>query len=333
MTRTSTMRLSGEFIAESTAGTLVLGPGLYAEGGASIDSRTAAHGEVFFAIHGPRFDGHEFLLPAVERGVAGLVVKKGRETDALRAAAANPGRVFIVTVEDTETALCRTAAAWVEVMSPVIVAVTGSVGKTTTKDLARAVIASGRETLATTGNRNNRLGLSLTCLRLVPRHEVLVAEMGMNHPGEISDLCRIAPPRIGVVTSVAAVHLEGLGTLDAVAAAKAELVRALPPHGTAILNADDPRVLAMGGLTRAHVTTFGAAEGVDVRIAGVRLESDGRPTVALEVEGAQYEASPGLVGAHHAGNVAAALAAGLAVGIDPARACEAMATSSEEHTS
>ena len=324
MTRTSTLRLSGEFIAESTSGDLVLGSGLYAEGGASIDSRTAGTGEVFFAIQGPRFDGHEYLLQAVERGCAGLVVRRGRETDAMRAAAANPARVFIVAVDDTETALARTAAAWVEVLSPIVVALTGSVGKTTTKDLVRAVSSSDRETLATVGNRNNRLGLSLTCLRLLPSHEVLVVEMGMNHPGEIADLCRIAPPRVGIVTMVAAVHLEGMGTLEAVAEAKAELVRALPPHGTAVLNGDDPRVAAMRSLTTAHILTFGTVATADVRIESVELDSDGRASVTFEIAGAFHQTRLSLVGAHHAMNAAAAVAAGMAVGIAPEKACAAL---------
>jgi len=324
MTRTSTMRLSGEFIAESTGGDLLIGSGLCAEGGASIDSRTAGAAEVFFAIAGPRFDGHDYLAQAIERGVAGLVVRKDRRADALRAEAANPGRVFIVAVEDTEAALARTAAAWVEVLSPIVIAVTGSVGKTTTKDLVRAVASSGLSTLATAGNRNNRLGLSLTCLRLVPSHDVLVVEMGMNHAGEIADLCRIARPRVGIVTTVAPVHLEGLGTLEAVAAAKAELVQALPPHGTAILNADDLRVLAMRSATAAHVLTFGTAATADVRVVGVELDSDGRPTVAFEIAGVRHTTRLALVGAHHALNAAAAVAAGLTIGVDPSQACLAM---------
>ena len=324
MTRTSMFRLSGEFIAESTGGTLVLGHGLCADAGASIDSRSAGAGEVFYAIVGDRFDGHDFLAQTVEKGVAGLVVQRGRETDALRAVLASPGHVFVVTVEDTEAALVRTAAAWVEVLSPVVIAVTGSVGKTTTKDLVRAIVSSGRETHATAGNRNNRLGLSLTCLRLLPRHEVLVVEMGMNHAGEIADLCHIAAPRIGVVTTVAPVHLEGLGTLEAVAMAKAELVLALPPHGTAVLNCDDVRVAAMRDLSRAHVSTFGTAQGADVRIIDVVLDADGRPAVTFEIAGLRHVAQLSLVGGHHAMNAAAALAVGLVVGIEPSAACEAM---------
>ena len=326
MMRTSTFRLTGEFIAESCGGRLVHGPGVCAEAGVSIDSRTVATGQAFLAVRGPRFDGHDFLAAAIARGAAGLIVDEARAPEAMEAVRGAPERAFVVAAPDTVRALTSVATAWAEVMAPTVVAITGSVGKSTTKDLCGAICATRYDVLATSGNLNNRLGLSLTCLKLAPRHEALVVEMGMNAPGEIAELCGIARPTVGVVTCVAAVHLERLGTLDAVARAKAELVERLPPEGKAVLNADDERVARMRGDTTAAVLTFGTAPGADVRIAKVSVGPDGRPTVTLEVRGEMLETRLALVGAHHAYNAAAALAAGLAVGVDPAAACAALET-------
>lgn len=325
MNRSSQYRISGEFVAESTAGDLVKGPGLDADAGASIDSRTLRAGQVFFAIRGPRHDGHDHLAEAVARGAVGLVVERDRVGDALAASGPATDRVFVVRVEDTQRALAQVAAAWIRILVPRTLAVTGSVGKTTCKDLLAAAMGARFETLATRGNLNNLLGLPLTVLGLVPSHEADVLEMGMNAPGEIEALCRIAPPDVGVVTTVAPVHLEGLGTLDAVARAKAELVRAVPASGVVVLNADDPRVLAMREVASARVVTFGRAPDADVRIVDVAVDASGRPTVTLSVHGRAIAVRPLLVGAHHATNIAAAMAAAVAADVPPQDAAAAMA--------
>ncbi|MBM4397205.1 MAG: UDP-N-acetylmuramoyl-tripeptide--D-alanyl-D-alanine ligase [Deltaproteobacteria bacterium] len=327
MMRTSTFRLSGEFVAESCGGRLVIGEGVVAEAGVAIDSRTIQPREAFVAIRGPRFDGHRFLSDATARGAVGLVVEEPAVEAALAAARASTERAFVVAVDDTTRALQALATAWVAVLQPIVVGVTGSVGKTTTKDMTAAVLAARFDCHATGGNRNNNFGLSLTCLKLVPSHEVLVAEMGMNAPGEIRTLATIAPPRIGVVTTVAPVHLEGLGTIEAVADAKAELVESLGPEGCAVLNADDPRVAAMRGRTGAgRVLTFGVAKDADVRIAAVEVGPDGRAAVTIEAGGARAIARLQVVGAHQACNAAAAVAAGLALNVPLADACAAVGT-------
>jgi UDP-N-acetylmuramoyl-tripeptide--D-alanyl-D-alanine ligase len=325
MMRTSTYRLSGEFVAESCGGRLLSGAGIIADAGVGTDTRNVKAGEAFVALKGPRFDAHDFLAEAVIRGAVGLVVEEGRAAEAIRIASTASSPLFVVAVPDTTEALLAMAHAWIEVMVPVVLAITGSVGKTTTKDLTAVVVSTRHETLATAGNLNNRIGLSLMCLRLLPRHEVFVAEMGMNAAGEIAELCRIAPPRIGVVTSVAPVHLEGLGTLENVAAAKAELVRALPSNGLAVLNADDPFVARMAEWTAAKPIRFGRSPAADVRIAGIRTGTDGRIAVTLEHGGAIREARLELVGTHHASNAAAAVAAGLALGVGFDEAVEALA--------
>ncbi len=326
MNRSSQYRISGEFIAESATGDLIKGPGLDASAGASIDTRTIRGGQVFFAIRGPRHDGHDHLADAVRNGAVGLVVERNRVADALAASAIAPDRVFVVRVDDTMQALSQVAAAWIRILVPRTLAVTGSVGKTTTKDLLAAALGTRYETLATLGNLNNLLGLPLTVMGLVPSHEVVVLEMGMNAPGEIEALCRIAPPDIGVVTSVAPVHLEGLGSLDAVARAKEELVVALHPSGVAVLNGDDPRVAAMRAAAPGRVLTFGQAADADVRIVTVLVDPLGRLTVDLSVGGEQVRVVTGLVGAHQAANVAAAMAGAVAAGVPPQEAADAMAS-------
>ncbi len=324
MMRTSTYRLSAEFIAESCGGRVLMGQGLVAEGGASIDSRTIRSDEVFFAIRGPRFDGHDFLEQAVSAGAVGLVVDEAHRDEASRVARTAAGRVFVVAVSDTERALVKAASSWVDVLMPTVIGITGSVGKSTTKDLTAAVCGARFNVAATAGNLNNRLGFSLTCLRLLPCHEFLVAEMGMNAPGEIAELCTIARPQIGVVTCVAPVHLEGLGNLDAVARAKAEIIEALPADGVAVLNLDDPRVAAMRGLVKGRCIGFGHQADADVRILDVSSDADGHPTVSVEVAGRSVSTRLMLIGAHQAHNAAAALAVGLAVGVDPDAAALAM---------
>lgn len=325
MVRTSSYRLTGEFVAESCGGKLLQGRAVAAIGGVSIDSRALTAGQAFVAIRGPRHDGHDHLAEAVERGAAGLVIRWSRAETALQATAALQDRVFVVAVPDTEKALRDMATAWVEVMAPIVVGITGSVGKSTTKDLCAAVARCRYSAHATAGNLNNLYGVSLTCLRLVPAHEVLVVEMGTSAPGEIAALCRIARPRIGVVTAVAPAHLDGLGTLDGVAMAKAEMVEALPPDGVAVLNGDDPRVRAMRSRTTARCLLFGSDEDCDVRLTGVEVGSDGRTRCRMVAAGKPLEVMLSLLGAHQATNAAAAMAVALALEVDAEAAARAMA--------
>lgn len=320
------LQLTGEFIAESTGGDLLLGHGMGADEGVSIDTRSLVAGEAFLAIRGDHVDGHEYLETAVQKGAAGLVVNRDRADHAVAVAATAPDQVFVVAVDDTVKALVAMATAWVEVMSPAVIAVTGSMGKSTTKDMMAAVCAVRFVAHATPGNLNNRLGLSLTCLKLLPRHEVLVAEMGTSGPGEIAELCRIAPPRMGIVTAVEAAHIEGFGSLDAVTRAKSELVRAVPSDGCVVLNADDPRVMSMAEGIEARVWTFGKGEGTDVRILEAGIGENGRTRATFNVGGQVVETRLSLFGAHQASNAAAALAMGTALEIDAETCCHALAS-------
>ena len=328
MTRTSKYELSGESIAEFTGGRLVSGAGLYATGGASIDTRTIRPGQVFFALDGERSRGVRFVETAQEKSAAGIVVSDADLQDPAVVRVIESGRVFVVAVPDTTDALIAAARNWADILSPKVVAITGSVGKTTVKNLTSAAIGAARPTHWTTGNHNNRLGVSLTCLGLRPSHEVLVAEMGMNAPGEIAELCTIVKPDVGLVTTVAPVHLEGLGSIDNVAAAKSELIRSLGPGATAILNADDHLVAGMMTIAEengARVVWFGSCEAADVRLLDAQADHDGRVVARISVFGRECRVNLRLVGIHNAMNAAAALAAAAVCGVDPEEACRAMA--------
>ncbi|MCI0582763.1 MAG: UDP-N-acetylmuramoyl-tripeptide--D-alanyl-D-alanine ligase [Chloroflexi bacterium] len=233
--------------------------------GAAVDSRLVRPGELFVALAGERTDGHRFVGDAVRAGAAGILVSEVVPTADL----AGLGDVTVIGVPDTLAALQAIAAGWRARFDPLVVGVTGSIAKTSTKEAIATVLAADRRTLRSEGNQNNEIGLPLTLLRLAPEDEAAVLEMGMYVGGEIRDLARMARPSIGVVTAVLGVHLSRIGTLDAVEDAKAELVEALPPDGVAILNADDPRVRRMAGRTAARVLDYGFAADAAVRAEDV----------------------------------------------------------------
>ena len=228
--------------------------------GAAVDSRLVRPDELFVALRGERTDGHRFLRDAAAAGAAAFLVADAPGPEALAAL----GDVTVIGVPDTLHALQAVAAGWRSRFDPLVVGVTGSIAKTSTKEAIGTVLAADRRTLRSEGNQNNEIGLPLTLLRLGPEDEAAVVEMGMYVGGEIRDLARIARPRIGVVTAVLGVHLSRIGTVDAVEDAKAELVEALPANGVAVLNADDPRVRRMAGRTAATVLTYGFAADADV---------------------------------------------------------------------
>ncbi len=285
---------------------------------AAVDSRRVEPGMLFVALPGAHTDGHLHLADALRRGAAALLVTRhlpATELDAL--AAATPGGCSIVRVADGITALQALAAAWRDRFDPLVVGVTGSIAKTSTKEAVAAVLAERRVVLRNEGNENNEIGLPLTLLRLERRHEVAVLEMGMYVAGDIADLARIARPRVGIVTAVRGVHLERAGSIEAIEEGKGQLVEALPADGTAILNADDPRVRRMDRRTAARVVTYGFTETAEVTA---------RDVVSLGLDGMQFVLClPGaegrtvrtpVLGRHAVHNGLAAAAAGLAAGLD-----------------
>jgi UDP-N-acetylmuramoyl-tripeptide--D-alanyl-D-alanine ligase len=282
--------------------------------GVSIDSRTLAPGDLFFAIRGPRFDGHAFVAAAFRAGAAGAVVERG-----YRAAFEEAPGGFLIRVPDPTEALGALAREQRLQGGARIVAITGSLGKTTTKEAAAAAIGAGRSVFRSRGNLNNQWGLPLSLLAREDE-EVGVVELGMSAPGEIRTLTEIAVPDCGVVTTIAEAHLEYFGSLQAIAEAKGELFEALPAGATAVVNADDELVRAQAGRFAGRHVTYGFSEGVDVR--GTEYAS--RPAgLVFEVSafgGPSVSVSCGLAGRHNAGNVLAGLAAATVLDVPIERA-------------
>ena len=295
-------------VVQGTAELLVAGrgPASRAFNRAVIDSRQVQPGDLFFALHGEHHDGHEFVDEALARGAAGLVVERPLEA---------PPDVAVFQVSDSLSALQRLAAHWRARHDVRVVGVTGSVGKTTCKELIAAVLGARWRVLKSPANLNTEIGLPLTLLELSPEHQRAVLEMAMYGPGEIDLLCRIARPQIGVVTNVGPVHLERLGSVSAIAAAKAELVTALPPDGVAVLNGDDPHVAAMAPRTKARVLLYGQSQQCHVR--GGDLVSHGLDGISfrLSYEGRHRRVEAHLPGRHHLYPALAAAAVGLAEGM------------------
>ena len=308
--------MAADELVRLTGGTLLRRSGRQIRGGA-VDSREIQPGELFVALPGERTDGHRFLAAAAAAGAAALIVSSPPPEAELAAL----GDVTVIRVGDGLRALQSIAAAWRSRFSPLVVGITGSIAKTSTKEAVAAVLSTDRRTLKNEGNLNNEIGLPLTILRLGPEHEAAVLEMGMYVGGEIADLARLAKPAIGVVTAVQGVHLSRIGSLDAIEAAKGELVEALPRDGVAVLNADDERVARMAARTAARPLTYGFDDGADVRaeetqsagFAGMRF------TLHATVGGRavrQPVTIPGL-GRLSVHNALAGAAVGLASGIDP----------------
>jgi UDP-N-acetylmuramoyl-tripeptide--D-alanyl-D-alanine ligase len=248
-------------ISALAGGTLIQGDPALRVRDFGLDSRTLAPGGLFFAVVARR-DGHDFVAEAEARGAAAAVIS--RDVPIVR-----PG-FGLIRVADTVAAL-RTLAREVLAERPrTVVGITGSVGKTTTKDFAAALLAARYTVLKSEGNFNNHLGLALSLLRLEPGQDAAVLEMGMSAPGEIRALAAVAPPDVAVITNVNPVHLEFLKTLDAVAAAKAEILEGLKPGGTAVLNADDPSTPRLGRAWTGRRILFGRTPGVDVRAESIQ---------------------------------------------------------------
>ena len=293
---------------------------------AAIDSRLVIPGGLFVAVQGERVDGHDYVTEAFERGALVALVERdmpgGLAVLDLRGEVP-PERLnqlslpICLRVESTVRALHRVAEFWRGQLALRVIGITGSVGKSTTKELAAEVLAQRYRTLKNPGNQNNEIGLPLSLLRLTEAHERAVLEMGFYVPGEIAELCRIARPQVGVVTNVSQVHMERAGSLEAIAAGKAELVESLPPgpEGVAILNSDDPLVMDMAHRTRAKVFTYGLSPEADLRasdVEGLGLEG---VRFVLHFQGDQLHIRVPMLGRHSVHTALRAAAVGLVEGL------------------
>lgn len=303
-------------VAEATRGKcLSAGTGKYFDG-ISTDTRTIVPGNLFVALSGENFDGHAFLEEAVRKGAAGLVVSRG-------AAGVGP-ETAVFLVRDTREAFQDLARFHRLRFRLPVIAVTGSNGKTSTKDMIASVLSSRMAVLKTEANFNNEIGLSQTLLRLDERHQAVVVEMGMRGRGEIAALADIARPTVGVVTNVGETHLERLGSIENIAAAKAELTEALDERGLAVLNGDDPFVRAMGSRTSARVVYYGMNSDVDVQALHLKSSAAG---TAFECrwKGSAVPMFVPAPGIHNVYNALAAVATGLELGLDTESACRGLA--------
>jgi UDP-N-acetylmuramoyl-tripeptide--D-alanyl-D-alanine ligase len=278
--------------------------------GAAVDSRLVAKDNLFVALPGERTDGHFHLPDAVERGASALLVTRQVEDPS------RFGDVSIIRVADGLAALGSVAAAWRRRFDPLVVGITGSIAKTSTKEAVATVLEATRTTLKSTGNQNNEIGLPLTLMRLGAEHEAAVLEMGMYVSGEIADLAAMAQPSIGVVTAVQAVHLSRIGTLEAIEQAKGELLEALPRGGTAVLNADDPIVTRMDARTVARPIRYGFDEAADVRAVDVASGGTAGMRFTLRTPTGERAVAIPVLGRLSVHNATAGAAVGLAAGMD-----------------
>lgn len=301
-------------IADATGGR-VLGDGAArVTGPVVIDSRLVTPGALFVALPGDHVDGHEFVAAAVAAGAAAVLV--AHEVDA-------PAAVVVDDVQTALGALAREVLARLRAEGPLeVVGITGSVGKTTTKDLVGQLLAAEAPTVVPQGSFNNEIGLPLTVLEADASTRYLVLEMGASGIGHLTYLTGIAAPDIAVVLVVGSAHLGEFGGVEAIARAKAELVEGIRPGGTAILNGDDLRVAAMAAQAHGAVVTFGTVTGVDVRAQDVRIDRDGRATFTLVVGESSARVALRLVGEHHVTNALAAATVATRLGLDLAVVAE-----------
>ena len=301
------MKLRASDLANAIGGRLV-GPDTEIDG-ATFDSRQGLHHQLFVPIVAER-DGHDFIGDALKAGAGAYLTSRPEIVEGLGGTA--------IVVDDTAQALID-AARWGRTQFPastVVIGVTGSVGKTSTKDLVVAALSSAKRVVANVRSFNNEQGLPITILNAPLTTEVLVLEMGMRGLGQIDDLCRIARPHIGVITRVGEAHTELVGGIEGVAQAKGELIEALPPQGVAILNADDERVIAMRSRTVAPVLSYGESTGADVRITDLRLDAHGCALFVITTPSGSATINLSTPGRHMALNAAAAIAVGEALGVN-----------------
>ena len=294
--------------------------------GYSIDSRTIHPGELFFAAKGEKMDGHDFVAQAIEKGAVGAVVGRERLSSAewqARTTAAQQSKLIVV--DDTLEALQLVAKSVRNLWARPLIGVTGSAGKTTTKEAIAHVLATRFRVHKSEGNFNNHFGLPLILLKLEPEHDIAVVELGMSHLGEITALAQIAQPNTGVVTNVAPVHLEFFSSIAEIARAKYELVESLPADGTAVLNGDDEYVSQFGREFKGKVITYGFAPTCTVRAEKWESAGEAGSVFDVVVGDRRERVTLPLVGKHNAYNALAAIAVGLEHGVPLADSSAALA--------
>lgn len=278
-------------------------------GGVTTDTRKVEEGMLFVALKGEKFDGHDFIAQAAQKGAIGAIVNKDYDVSLLEDV-----DIDVLAVEDTLKAYQDLAKFWRSKFSIPVIGITGSNGKTTTKDLTAAVLSGKWNVLKTQANFNNEIGLPMTLLQINKTHDAAVVEMGMRGLGQIKALTEIARPTIGVITNVGETHLELLGTIENIAKAKGEMAQAIEINGKVILNADDEHVAKMHEITKAHAVYFGINRAADVKAFDIKTE-DGKTEFEAIVGEKMAHFTLNMLGIHNVYNCLAALAVGYACGL------------------
>lgn len=302
-------------VLAATEGRCISPTGQQTFSGVSTDSRTLPAGALYIALSGEKFDGHDYAAEAITKGAAGIVVSR-----VLPLTVGMP----VILVADCRKALQDLARFHRCRFQVPLIAVTGSNGKTSTKDMIAAVLSTSLNVLKTEANFNNEIGLSQTLLRLDASHQAVVVEMGMRGRGEIAELASIALPTVGVVTNVGETHLERLGTVANIAAAKAELVEALPPTGVAVLSADDELVLAMRAKTAARVVTYAVRNSAEVTATDIAQTAQ-QVSFQFTADGGRFSVTVPLPGLHTVYNALAAITVGRLLGLTEAKIAAGLA--------
>ncbi len=315
------MILTIEEVLKATGGKLLQGKGNTFFQGISTDSRTVAEGELFVALKGARFDGHHYAAEALKKKAGGVLIEEDKVGDirwnGYRSRA-------VITVKDTLSALGDIARDWRRKYGTPMVALTGSNGKTTTKEMIAACLETSFPILKTKGNLNNLIGVPLTLLTLTEKERVVVLEMGMNVPGEIRRLTEISEPDVGLITNIQMVHLEGMGSLERLEEEKGELFRGMRRDGTILVNQDDFRVVDLAIHYPGQKITFGIEHPADVMAKEIRLHGAEGTSFTLILEGEAMEITLRLLGRHFVPNALSAIAVACLFGVEVNQAKEAL---------
>ena len=315
------MILTIEEVLKATGGKLLQGKGNLLFQGVSTDSRTVAEGELFVALKGPRFDGHHYALKALAKKAGGVLIEEDQVGDirwnGYRSRA-------VIAVKDTLSALGDMARDWRRKYGTPVVALTGSNGKTTTKEMIAACLGTTFPILKTEGNLNNLIGVPLTLLTLTEKERVVILEMGMNVPGEIRRLAEMAEPDVGLITNIQKVHLEGMGSLERLKEEKGELFRKMRRDGTILVNQDDPRVIELARDYPGQKITFGIEHPAEVMAKEIRLRGAEGTSFTLILEEEVMEIHLRLLGRQFVPNALCAMAIACLFGVEVKQAKEAI---------
>lgn len=324
------LRLKAGRILTVTGGKLLMGEETAEFRLVSTDSRSVLEGDLFVALKGEQFDGHEYVEMALGKGAKGAVISDEKVFDKIAEQYAElpcEQQPKVILVENTLTALGQIANGYRKRFDCKIVAVTGSVGKTSTKEIVASVLGDSMNVHKTDGNFNNEIGVPITLFQLRKEHEVAVVEMGMNHQGEIRRLSNIAQPDVAIITNIGDAHIGILGSKQNILKAKLEIVSGLSKEGTLIVNGDDDLLAGVVGMIEQKTMTYGLSEGVDVRATSVVRNAEDNLCFDVEYSGRVRAAVLHNPGIHNVSNALAAIAAGLVLGLPFEKLVDAVSTS------